>query len=161
MFIRSFVEIPGARPGLEADLLGSPAYVLAGPARVAGARGERLLADIGFGQPPVRLTSRVELRFGSPIRLPSKTVVPFAWQPTSLASLIPDLEADLELAEMGPTLSQLSISARYTPPLGSIGSTLDRALLHRVAEAMVKDLVEGAAERLTALRSSDVRASPA
>ena len=68
-----------------------------------------------------------------------------SWKPAGLDSLLPTLEADIELGALGPERTQLSISARYTPPLGSLGRALDRALLHRVAEATVKDFLDGAA----------------
>jgi hypothetical protein len=67
-----------------------------------------------------------------------------------METLIPSLEADIELGELGPGRTQLSISARYTPPLGPLGHALDRALLHRVAEATVKDFLDRVAERLSA-----------
>ena len=60
---------------------------------------------------------------------------------------VPSLDADIEVGELGPERTQLSISARYTPPLGSLGRVLDRALLHRVAEATVKDFLDRVAER--------------
>jgi len=77
-----------------------------------------------------------------------------SWKPAGLASLFPTLEADIELGELGPERTQLSISARYTPPLGSLGRVLDRALLHRVAEATVKDFLDGAAASFQADRAA-------
>jgi hypothetical protein len=38
--------------------------------------------------------------------------------------------------------TQLAISARYRPPLGAVGRAVDRVLLHRVAEATVKDFLD-------------------
>ena len=43
---------------------------------------------------------------------------------------------------MGEDRTQLAISARYRPPLGVLGRTVDRVLLHRVAEATVKDFID-------------------
>jgi hypothetical protein len=149
MFIRYFVEIPRMMTEVENDLLASPAEVLSGPARDAESRGDRLLAEVGWGASPARISTRVELRVGHPIRFPSKTVLPVSWRPAFLEALIPNLDADIELGELGPERTQLSISARYTPPLGQVGVVLDRALLHRVAEATVKDFLDRVAERLS------------
>jgi hypothetical protein len=52
------------------------------------------------------------------------------------------MEADLEVASLGPSATQLAISARYSPPLGIVGRMLDRAVLHRVAEATIKDFLD-------------------
>jgi hypothetical protein len=58
------------------------------------------------------------------------------------------MEGDIELAPFGPGASHLAMSGRYTPPYGGIGQALDRALLHRVAEATVRDFVQRVAERI-------------
>ncbi len=139
---------------VEAELLGSPGRWLTGPARDAEARGRQLLAEVGFGPAHARVGKRVEIHFGSLLRFPSKTILPMSWKPAGLASLFPTLEADIELGELGPERTQLSISARYTPPLGSLGRVLDRALLHRVAEATVKDFLDGAAASFQADRAA-------
>jgi len=63
---------------------------------------------------------------------------------------------DIEIAALGAMRTQLSMSARYRPPLGMIGRALDKALMHRVAEATVKDFLDRVGERL-ALRSGAPR----
>ncbi|HEX9410276.1 MAG TPA: hypothetical protein VF986_01070 [Actinomycetota bacterium] len=151
MFIRYFIEIPRPMAEVEAELLESPGDWSTEPARDAEARGEELLAQVGFGPPRARIAKRVELQFGEAVRFPSKTILPMSWKPAGLESLFPRLEADIELGELGPERTQLSISARYTPPLGSLGRVLDRALLHRVAEATVKDFLDRAGQILSAV----------
>lgn len=158
MFIRYFVDIPRPKAEVEAELLGAPSSWSAGPARDAEASGRRLLTDVGFGPPGARIDKQVELEFGEPIHAPAKTVLPMAWRPAGLEALFPRLDADIELGELGPERTQLSISARYTPPLGAVGRALDRALLHRVAEATVRDFLDRVA--LT-LGTGSVRASGA
>jgi uncharacterized membrane protein len=71
-----------------------------------------------------------------------------SWKATSAEHLFPALDADLEVAALGPSRTQLSISARYRPPGGPVGRALDRALLHRVAEATVKDFLDRVGEAL-------------
>src|SRR6266581_3780457 len=80
MFIRYYVEIPRRKTEVEDDLLGSPAEMLAGPARDAESRGDRLLTDTGFGASPARIRARVELLIGQAIRFPSMTVLPLSWR---------------------------------------------------------------------------------
>ncbi len=43
---------------------------------------------------------------------------------------------------MGPGLTHLAFRGSYEPPLGAVGRFMDRALLHRVAELTVKNLVD-------------------
>ena len=149
MFIRYFIEIPRPAAEVEERVLASPRNWSAGPAREAQARGERLLAEVGFDAVGGRVDKRVEVGFGEPVRFPSKTILPMSWKAAGLEALFPRLEADIEVAPLGPEHTQLSISARYTPPLGTLGRILDRTLLHRVAEATVKDFLDRVAERLS------------
>jgi hypothetical protein len=72
------------------------------------------------------------------------------WEAEGLERLFPRLEADIEIAGLGAGRTQLSISARYRPPLGAVGRVLDRNLLHRVAEATVKDFLDRIAAALSA-----------
>ena len=46
------------------------------------------------------------------------------WKATGAQRLFPLLEADLEVAGLGATRTQLSISARYRPPMGPLGRVL-------------------------------------
>jgi hypothetical protein len=46
------------------------------------------------------------------------------------------------------------MSARYVPPLGAVGRTIDRALLSRVAEATVKDFLDRVADAIMSERAA-------
>jgi hypothetical protein len=149
MFVRYFLDLPLPFGEVEARLLESPGSWVPGLAREAEDRGERLLAEVGF---PVddehRFGKEVQIELGAPYRIPSKTLLPLTWRATGAQGLFPLLDADLEVASLGPNRTQLSISARYKPPLGAVGRALDRTLLHRVAEATVKDFVDRVGETL-------------
>ena len=151
MFIRYFVEIPIPFPEVEERLLRSPEAWVPGLARDAEARGEALLAEVGFGPPGARLEKQVHIELGPPIQFPSKTVLPMSWRATGAGGLFPSLDSDIEVAALGPRRTQLSISARYRPPLGAVGRVIDRALLHRVAEATLKDFLDRVGEALGVL----------
>ena len=89
------------------------------------------------------LTARQE--GGTPKKVsafPSMTSMPLTWEPVGLEGLLPRLDADIELGALGEDRTQLAVSARYRPPLGAVGRTVDRVLLHRVAEATVKDFLD-------------------
>ena len=147
MFARYYVELPIAADDVERALTRSPSTWLPGIANRASDRGERLLAEVGFGE-EVRLEKEVEIRFGKPIRTPTKTILPIHWSAAGPRSLFPELDADLEVAPLGVTQTQLSMSARYVPPLGAVGRAIDRAVLHRVAEATLKDFLDHVSEAL-------------
>jgi hypothetical protein len=142
MFVRYFIELPDPADQVAAVLFRDPEAWVPGLARQADDGAERLLAEVGFSPAKIRVEKRVEIEVGTPMALPSKTVLPISWKATGPEGLFPSLEADLELAPLGSARAQLAISARYTPPLGLLGRAIDRALLHRVAEATLKDFLD-------------------
>jgi hypothetical protein len=142
MFIRYFLELQMPHADAEAKLLADPASWVPGLARGAHERGEGLLIEVGFDVDEHRIDKKVQVDIGEPYAIPSKTLLPISWSATGPDPLFPHLDADIEIAALGPTRTQLSISARYRPPLGAVGRALDKALLHRVAEATVKDFLD-------------------
>lgn len=52
--------------------------------------------------------------------------------------LFPVLDADVELIRAGPQATWLTLAGAYRPPLGALGDALDRAILHRVANATIR-----------------------
>jgi hypothetical protein len=146
MFLRYYVELdlPAAR--VRAALLDSPSSWLPALADGAAERAEPLLAEVGVGPTGLRVTKRVVVRIGEPVEFPSKLSLPMTWQPGGW--LLPSLDAELELGTLGKGRTQLAISARYEPPLGTVGRTMDRLALHRVAEATVKDFLDAVAAAL-------------
>lgn len=150
VFVRYFVEIPAAFQEVEEALLRSPDRWIPRIAHDANERGGGLLAEVGFRLPARRVMKEVEIELGEPLRLVSKTLLPLSWRATRLQGLFPVLEGDLEVAALGSSRTQLALSARYQPPLGTVGRAADRALLHRVAEATVKDFVDRVARAIEA-----------
>jgi hypothetical protein len=151
MFVRYFLEIDVPFDLVEHALLRSPKEWIPGMAAEAEARGELLLAEVGFGRSAYRLGKSVEIELGEGTRFPSKTVLPMSWRPAGGESLLPSLDSDIEVAALGPNRTQMSISARYRPPLGVVGRVIDRALLHRVAEATLKDFIDRAGQAIRAM----------
>jgi hypothetical protein len=154
VFIRYYLELELPFDEVEQALLTDPGSWLPGMATEAGDQGERLLVDVGFEVVSDRRVDReVQIEIGEPVSVrPETTMLPIAWKAKHGVGPVPQLDADIEIATLGPTRTQLSMSARYRPPLGMIGRALDKALMHRVAEATVKDFLDRVGERL-ALRS--------
>jgi hypothetical protein len=150
MFLRYFLELPASFESVEAGLLDDPQSWVPGLLQDAEDRGGHLLAAVGFELDSRRVDKQVEVEFGTPYAIPSKTLLPMTWRATGPDVLFPQLDADLEVAALGIDRTHLSISARYRPPLGVAGRVLDRALLHRVAEATIKDFLDRIGERIGA-----------
>ncbi len=140
MFLRYYVELDLPAAQVEAALLDSPSTWLSPLADGALKRGEALLAEVGVGPAGLRVSRRVTVRLGPPVQFPSKLSLPMTWEPGG--RLLPRLDAELELGKLGPARTQLAISGRYEPPLGTVGRTVNRLALHRVAEATIKDFLD-------------------
>jgi hypothetical protein len=132
MFARYFIEVPLPADQVERALLDSPAEWLSAIAGAAQERGNGLLAEVGVGPLEAGLRRRVSLRLGEPVRFPSMTSVPLTWEPVGLEGLLPRLDANIELG-----------------PLGVVGHAIDRVLLHRVAEATLKDFLDRVGQAIT------------
>jgi hypothetical protein len=147
MFARYFVELPISPRAVEGALSQGPSRWLPGLAEGANHRGDLLLAELGFGE-KLRIKRTVMVELGPPVLSPSKSIFPIRWVPSGPVGLFPSLDADLEVAPMGPGRTQLAMSARYVPPFGSLGRAVDRALLSRVAEATLKDFLDHVAQTI-------------
>ncbi|MGZ4104722.1 MAG: hypothetical protein ACXVQ6_06335 [Actinomycetota bacterium] len=114
-----------------------------GFAAAAYREGEALGTPIGVGgngEPLIAKKVRIEV--GTPSRASGVTTIPLVWEATGAPGLFPRMEADLIVAGLGADLTQISLRGQYEPPLGAVGRALDRALLHRLAEASVKGFVD-------------------
>jgi hypothetical protein len=151
MFIRYYLDLSLPFEEMEEALMAAPEAWLPGVAREAEDRGEQLLGEVGFSfDDDRRLSKEVHIELRPPHRMPGKTLLPLSWKATGAERLFPSLDADLEIAALGRNRTQLSISARYRPPLGVVGKALDRVLLHRVAEATIKDFMDRVGEGIGA-----------
>ena len=70
------------------------------------------------------------------------------WEATGASGkLFPVLDADLTLVPDGEG-TVLCLAGAYRPPLGSLGQALDRAILHRVADATIRTFLARVAAQL-------------
>jgi hypothetical protein len=153
MFARYFVELPMPADDVEHALSRDPRGWLPGLAEEANFKGDRLLAEVGFGE-AIRLRREVIVEVGRPIHASSKSFFPLRWTASGHAGLFPALDADIEVAPLGSDRAQLAMSARYVPPLGAVGRRIDRALLSRVAEATLKDFLDRVADAIMSERAA-------
>jgi hypothetical protein len=156
VFARYFIELPMPPERVTDALTRHPGTWVPGLAEQANLVGDTLLADVGFGD-QVRIARRVLLELGDPIQTSTTTVIPLRWSATGSAGLFPSLDADLEIAPLGPARTQLAMSARYVPPMGAVGRAIDRAVLFRVAEATLKDFLDRVGD---AIRPEHAGAAP-
>lgn len=148
MFVYYFCHVAGPFEKARAVFEDDPQRWLPAYLEKAFDRGDALRVTVGIGD-GFRLSKDLLVSIGEIRKDEAKVSLPIDAKATGEARLFPHLSADLELARLGDELAQLTLRGSYKPPLGWVGQMLDRALLHRIAEAAVKDFVEQIAERLS------------
>lgn len=109
-------------------------------ARLAYRKGEELRTRIDPG--PFLPAKEVEIVLGQPVGRSGSVIIPMDWRATSVGALFPVMSADLVLQPLGPGLVEVIFRGSYEPPLKGLGRLLDRAVLHRLAEASAKTFLD-------------------
>ena len=149
MLVSDFVQIDRPFPAVRDDLATAGPGWLANSAIAAYQEGEQLLLRVFSTLGPVRLSKRVWAELGVPVVRPDRITQPLCWRASGATGLFPSMEAELDITPMGETLTSISFHGSYVPPLGPVGRGADRMLLHRLAEASVRALLDRVARHLT------------
>jgi hypothetical protein len=148
MLLRYFIVIARPIEEIETNLATGAQKWMPALAWMANGQGQRLLSELGFEVGKRRMARRIEVELGALRPMGGVTLLPIRWRAASHAGLFPGLDGQLEIAPIGKTTTQLSLSASYEPPFGLLGKIADRALMHRVAEITVKDFLDRIGDRL-------------
>ncbi len=79
---------------------------------------------------------------------PTRTRIELEWEAASMPRLFPFMKAELRVYPLTSTETQLDLEGKYEPPLGILGSALDAAVGHRIAEASVHRFISDVAAYL-------------
>lgn len=79
---------------------------------------------------------------------PVSTKIELEWEAAKMPRFFPLMKAELRIYPLTPTETQLDLAGKYAPPLGIVGSVLDAAVGHRIAEASVHQLISDVAAYL-------------
>ena len=148
MFLYDFVHVERPVGIVKPWMLADHDRWLAALATAAVKDGEELRMRVGLGRGEPLLSKEVRLVLGTAREQDNVVVIPLSWEATGLSVLFPRLEADLEIAPLGATITQITLRGRYEPPLGKPGRLLDEALLHRVAEATARSFLKRLAQAI-------------
>jgi hypothetical protein len=138
---------PAALAGL-ADL--ARAILLTGVSQGAYGDGLTGLAQVGpLGEVP-GVSKLVQVQVLDVTTRGESAVLALRWQAAGPGGgLFPALDADIWLTPAGEHSAQLSLAGVYRPPPGALAAGLDRAVLHRVADATAQSLLARVADILT------------
>ncbi len=149
MFVQDFKIVDRPYEEVASRLVAGAAAALGEALRATRRDAESLKARIGHaGWPPV-VAGDVELRPGPVRDQGDGTLVAFGWESAREASLLPRLDADLEVAPFGAHQTALALRGRYEPLGGVLSQAVDRVLLHRLAESTVRVFLDEVCSALT------------
>ena len=108
---------------------------------------EAILVRVGPGASGW-LAKTVAVRLGEPVETSEGVAIPIRWEATGPSGLFPRLVGTLQVAELDPERSELTIVGHYRPPLGRAGHALDDAVMVRLARSTVRSFLRRLARAL-------------
>lgn len=148
MFLKCYVEVPLPYAQVRERMASQPGTWLGNLTDAAQRDGDRLLVEVGLTAAGHRLRRSASLETGSMRSDERVALLPVRLSIDDGNRLFPTMEGTLDAAWLGDRRSQLALALRYSPPLGLVGQAVDRALLHRVTETVMRSFLEAAAARL-------------
>jgi hypothetical protein len=145
MFIRYYAVVDRPFEETEAELITGAGSWISALACRAGGQSAKLLAEVGLPLPNRGRQDETDLKLGAARRTYGVTLLPFTWRDSGLLSVF---EGHLELAKVGPSRTQIGMSATYMLPLRPPRTSAERALIHRIAEVALKGLLDEMGRRL-------------
>jgi hypothetical protein len=83
----------------------------------------------------------VRVQFAEPLLRPGMMAVGLRWEATGVTGgLFPALDADIRLSDEDDG-AHVTLTGSYRPPLGGLGTELDRVMLRTVATATIRTLL--------------------
>jgi hypothetical protein len=113
--------------------------------------GQAQLAKVGVKLGNVPIYKHVRLQVGRSHVAPNRDSVMLAvsWIAVGGPPLFPSMEGTLHADPYGSQSTRLTLNARYDPPMGALGTLIDRTLMHRLAQSTMDDFVLRLAASLT------------
>lgn len=161
-FVQDFIDIPLDFDAAAGALLRAEPDWLESIATHGAQAGRELRLRLAPPNSPIPLpTKRGRVDVENPYRRGDAWVLPFCWRPTGPAALFPQIEAELQVAPLGPNEVRVRFSGQYRPPLGEVGHLADTVLMHHVVERSVRVFLGTLADGLKALGGPGARVNGA
>ncbi|MHB1519036.1 MAG: hypothetical protein ACYDDZ_09260 [Acidimicrobiales bacterium] len=158
MILHDFVTVEVPLAQVKREVLRESSLLDASSA--AYARGEGLRLRVGPGGSDGRCTKTIHVVVGEPRTHDDIVEVPLLWEAVGTPGLFPRLDANVEIAPLSASLTQLTFFGSYRPPFGGLGRKLDNLLLHRVAELTIRAFLQDMADRVVSAGQPSRRPEP-
>jgi hypothetical protein len=151
--IRSFDYVNHRYDAVQAELKANAAGAIRAATRSASSRAESVAAQLRVEIAGLQVAAPIDVEVGAITETDDgprgRTLhIPISWKATARPGLFPAMTAELSVYPLTGTETQLDFHGEYTPPLGLLGSALDAAVGHRIAEASVHRFIAEVAQYL-------------
>jgi len=152
--IRSFEYVNQPYEPVRDALLSDAAGTFRSATRAAADRARSVAAALRANIAGIDLSTEIDISVGEAEESPRSTGrspslrIPLKWKAVKRPGLFPTMRAELSVYPLTGTETQLDFSGSYQPPLGPVGSAVDAAVGHRIAEASVHTFVADLAHHL-------------
>jgi hypothetical protein len=141
------VGLGAARAGLENLAAGDGLTSASGDAYGEGVTELIRVGPLGSGPGMSKL---VQVRFRNLAERDDYAGLAVRWEATGPGGgLFPALDANITVTPVDERTTVLSLAGSYRPPLGTLGTALDAAILHRVATATIRTFLNHVAAAIT------------
>ena len=143
IFVQDFASLDAPFPAMAREAQHDQDGLLEHGLGAALSECEHLSEVVGPELWPTSLGRSADVVPGPTRQSPGGVLIAFRWEPVGTGGSFPQLDADLELAPLGPELTVVSVRGRYRRPECPPGEPNQDALMHRIAERTVRAFLTG------------------
>jgi hypothetical protein len=148
--IRSFDYVNAPYESVRAALSKDALAIFRSATKAAAGRTHSVASALRVEIAGIELAKEIEISVKEVKEAPGSAVtrLELEWKAATAPGLFPMMRAELAVYPLTATETQLDFSGRYEPPLGWLGTAVDAAIGHRIAEASVHRFVSEVAHYL-------------
>ena len=148
--IRSFDYVNAPYESVRAALSKDALAIFRSATKAAAGRTHSVASALRVEIAGIELAKEIEISVKEVKEAPGNAVtrLELEWKAARAPGLFPMMKAELAVYPLTATETQLDFSGRYEPPLGWLGTAVDAAIGHRIAEASVHRFVSEVAHYL-------------
>lgn len=148
--IRSFDYVNAPYESVRAALSKDALAIFRSATKAAAGRTHSVASALRVEIAGIEIAKEIEISVKEVTEAPASAVtrLELDWKAARAPGLFPMMKAELAVYPLTATETQLDFSGRYEPPLGWLGTAVDAAIGHRIAEASVHRFVSEVAHYL-------------
>ena len=152
--VRSFDYVNHPYERVRDALMADATGVFRSATKAATSRAESVASVLRVDVGAIQVSAAIDLEVGQVSETtgrhgtPRELEVPIHWKAAERAGLFPVMNGELAVYPLTATETQLDFQGRYEPPMGPLGSAIDAAVGHRIAEAAVHRFIVEVAQYL-------------